>query len=112
MWIRRHEYEMLRERAVKNDILLDAAKERILGYQRTISDIRFVANARIKELEAALLKANDDVHSTRKEVANRPPQPVNLAALFDDEDEELVAQDRRRAEAEGTTDGLLASMDE
>ena len=105
MWISRHEYEALRERALKAEMRLESAVKLARSQLNT-------ADARIALLEAALLKANDDVHATRKEIVNRPPQPVNLAALFDDEDEELVAQDRRRAEAEGSTDGLLATMDE
>lgn len=105
MFIRRHEYETLRERALKAEMRLEAVVKLARSQVNT-------ADARIALLEAALLKANDDVQSTRKEIVNRPPQPVNLAALFDEEDEELVAQDRRRAEAEGTTDGLLATMDE
>ena len=107
-WLSRHEYETLRERALKAETRLETVEYLKLQLQ----DRLLLRDVRIKELEAAILRANDDVQSTRKDLANRPPQPVNLAALFDDEDEELVAKDRRRAEAEGTTDGLLATMDE
>lgn len=107
-WINRHEYETLRERLLKAETRLETVE-----YLKDVLQDRLLKrDVRIKMLEGALLKANDDVQSTRKDIANRPPQPVNLAALFDDEDEELVAKDRRRAEAEGTTDGLLATMDE
>ena len=111
MWIKRAEYEALRERKLTAEFLLEAAKERILGYQQTIADLRVVAKARILELEAALLAANDAAHKVRQEIVARPPVPVNIAALFDDEDPELVEADRRHAQAEGTTDGLLAAYD-
>ena len=100
MWLWRKDYEELRERMLKAEMrveTLDIHKKSLIG--------------RVKELEAALLKANDDALSARKETLNRPAIPVNLDTLFEDEDSELVEQDRRRAKAEGSTDGLLA-MDE
>ena len=112
MWIRRAEYEALRERKLTAEFLLEAAKERILRYQQTIADLRAAAKVRISELEAGILAANDAAHKVHQEVAARPPVPVNLAALFEDEDPDLVEADRQRAKEEGTTDGLLASMDE
>ena len=111
MFIRRSEYEALRERKLTAELLLEAAKNRILGYQKTIEDIRNAATSRIGALEAAILAANDAAHKVRQEVAARPPVPVNLASLFDDEDPALVEQDRRQAELEGSTDTLLATMD-
>ena len=100
MWITRLNYDTLRERALKAEMRIEwhAALELKL-------------RGRVAELEAAILKANDDAHTARKETMNRPATPVNIAALFEDEDPELVEQDRRRAVAEGTTDSLLA-MDE
>ncbi|OGO38839.1 MAG: hypothetical protein A2W35_17550 [Chloroflexi bacterium RBG_16_57_11] len=97
MWIKRVDYDDLRERAMKAEMRIEwhAALELKL-------------RGRVAELEAGILKANDEAHSARKETVNRPATPVNLEALFDDEDPELVEQDRRRAAAEGTTDGLLA----
>lgn len=105
MWLKRTDYEALRERALKAEIQLQALTEVAWGHQKSYE-------ARIDLLEAALLKANDEAHTVRKEVSNRPAVPVNLAALFDDEDPELVEADRRRAKDEGSTDGLLAAMDE
>ena len=101
MWVKRADYETLRERALRAEMrieTLDLHKKSLIG--------------RVRELEAAILAANDAAHKVHQEVAARPPVPVNLAALFEDEDPDLVEADRQRAKEEGTTDGLLASMDE
>ena len=108
MWLKRLDYDTLRERALKAEMHLETFKERYAAQYEHNKQLQ----GRVAELEAAILKANDDALSARKEVVNRPPTPVNLAALFDDEDPELVEQDRRRAVADGTTDGLLATLDE
>ena len=107
MWLKRLDYDTLRERALKAEMHLETFKERYAAQYEHNKQLR----GRVAELEAAILKANDDAHTARKETLNRPATPVNLESLFTDEDPELVEQDRRRASVEGTTDSLLA-MDE
>ena len=114
MWIKRLDYDALRERALLLETKYSFVVERLEGFKINMQRYRESnqnLRTRVAELEAALLKANDDAHTARKETLNRPATPVNITALFDDEDSELVEQDRRRAAAEGTTDSLLA-MDE
>ena len=109
MFIKRSEYESLRERALKAEMRVEVLD----GDKAILVERVYARTLRIKELEAALLAAHDAAYKVRQ--TERPPSsniiPVNLASLFDDEDPDLVEQDRRQAALEGSTDTLLATME-
>lgn len=110
MWVSRARWEQVLTEAAELRGKLAAAAATANAFQGSLTHEQQRANkllGRVKELESALLEANEKLYGATKTAASRVG-PVDLGVMFEDEDDELVRQDRARAEEEGTTDALLA----
>lgn len=122
MWIKRSEWVQMitsaNEHRVRAEMLDGAMKgneERVLSYKkalnqyaallRTEKEKNALLSARVTELEAGLVKLQDELNLARKMAI--PLQSLNLAEMFDQEDEDKVAEMRKRIKEEGA-DVVLA----
>ena len=110
MWVSRAKWETALIEAAETrgqvtafKATMDAMSEKMTQ----ISDKNRALIARVKVLEAALLEANEKLYGASKVAAERLA-PVDLGGIFEDEDEDLVAQDRVLVKSEGTSDLLFA----
>lgn len=111
MWVKRSEWErLIREGATR--LVLQESIDRYQRDSLELSHALMKARGRIKELEAGILDMQDRLNQKAKEVINTPPFIPLDDTLFEDEDATLVEQDRELARSEGTTDRLLAEMEE
>lgn len=106
MWIKRVEWAELLAAKAQTDFLRERLR---LAEDRQRADATLIASqiVRIKELEAAVLRQNDELVQARHEKVSRPVPLVLDESLFD-EDPKLVERDREMIKTHGTSDGLLA----
>ena len=117
MWIKKSEWVSLltnsheyKVRAEMMETQLESYKKSMLTYSNLFGkekDKNTLLTKRVSELEKKLLEMNEVINSFKRNVI--PPTPLNLAEMFDEEDEEEVEKDRERIRKEGA-DILLAEM--
>ncbi len=122
MWIWKKDWVQLltsshenRVRAEMLDGALKGNEERILSYKKTLNTysqslIREKEKSaelalRVKTLEDALVKKEDELNIARKAALNLPS--LNLSDMFEQEDQDKVEEMRKRIKAEGA-DMVLA----
>ena len=113
MWIKREDFERFLRVEGKADTLLqtvDAYKHMMETATDTHGSTEKQLSARIKLLEAEILKLQDELYKEKQARANHA-SPVALDSLFD-EDPNLVRRDRARITTDGTSDLLLIEDEE
>jgi len=110
MFIKRTDYDKMRDMLLRAEIRLEVVEKHLLA----ASELRDVYKekmvlllARVEKLENALLAANDKLVAAAASKVQSAMTPVRLESILE-EDEDLVSRDREFIRGGGSSDLLLA----
>jgi len=119
MWIKRADWETLltdsHENKVKAELLAVQMESKTLALRKYITAHRLekeksvALTVRVSELEDKLIELNDALNAAKK--AALVPAPLDLQAMFDEEDQEQVKKMRERIRSEGADLVLVEEME-
>ena len=119
MWIKRAEWVQLltssHENKVKAEFLVAQLDSKALALKKYITAHRLekekgvLLAKKVAELEDKLLEMNDALNAAKK--ATLVPAPLDLQAMFDEEDQDEVTKMRARIRSEGADIVLAENME-